>query len=251
MHGVEQDLEESHGVGESQRWVEQIAAHTGVECIIGTTNFRTHVPSGWMHWERYYFGSVLAATGLALGNGLGYICIPSSFSYRHQVAHGSTPLVDERYSTERTRVIHDGGEATRAQKVARILEWDRALVLKHLRVCIRNQGGAYNCGRCYKCVRTGIALRATGVWKEAQTFPDKSTESWARAAVHDHLVLTEENLTLARECGQDDDLIRLLDRIVRKQRRNSAMNVYVRNSPLEHLRPFARRARRWISWRRA
>ena len=110
------------------------------------TNLRTSLQRGedYLHWERHYHGSALAAVGLGLSPAFGFICIPSAFSYNHLVAHGSTPLVDEMYSTETLQIVHDGPEVTRAEKVARIIEWHGDLVLRHLRVCIKNRGGAYN-----------------------------------------------------------------------------------------------------------
>jgi hypothetical protein len=242
MHGIEQELGDSKGADQSQQRAEQIAATVGVECIVGKTNLRTLFP---LHWERYYFGSGLAATAVALSGGLGYACIPSSFTYRHQVPHGSTPLVDERFSTEAIRIVHDGGEASRAVKTARILEWNPPLVLQNLRVCIENAGGDFNCGKCYKCVRTGVALKAMGLWEQASTFPDKSTSHWDKVISDDHPVLTEENLDLARERGIDRELIARLERIVRKRRRLDGFATFVKSSPLEHLLPIFRRARRW------
>jgi hypothetical protein len=35
------------------------------------------------------------------------------------VTHGITSLVDEMYSTERLRIVHDGGNVSRAAKVAK------------------------------------------------------------------------------------------------------------------------------------
>jgi hypothetical protein len=240
MHGVERSLEDSQGVESSQRRVEQLARAAGVETIVGKTNLRTVFP---LHWEKYYFGSVLAATAVALSKGLGYVCIPSSFTYHHQVPHGSTPLLDDRFSTESVQIVHDGGEASRATKTQRIVEWDAPLVLSNLRVCIHNNGGDFNCGKCYKCVRTAIALKAIGVWDSAATFPDKSTDHWRRTVLADHPVLTFENLELARKSGLDDELVRQLERIVRRVNRYDAIAAYSRNSPLERLLPIYRRAR--------
>ena len=94
-------------------------------------------PEGRVHWERHYHGSALAGLGLAMSGLLSHVCIPSAFSYNHMVAHGSTPLLDEMFSTDRVRIVHDGAEVTRARKVAKILEWQRSLVLAHLRVCVK------------------------------------------------------------------------------------------------------------------
>jgi hypothetical protein len=248
MRGVETRLEGSAGVEETAAWVRRIADATGVEAIIGESNIRTHLqgPERNLHWERHYHGSALAAVGLGLSKHLAYVCIPSAFSYNHLVAHGSTPLVDEMYSTERLHLLHDGAEVTRPEKVARIVEWDRELVLTHLRVCIMNQGGAFNCGKCYKCVRTGIALRALGVWEQARTFPDKTMHHWEHTVAEDHLALTEENLQFAQERDADAQLVSMLRAVVRRHRRREGAVAFVKNSPLHTLLPIARQVRSFL-----
>jgi hypothetical protein len=167
---------------------------------------------------------------------LAFACIPSAFSYNHLIAHGSTPLVDEMYSTERLQIIHDGAEVTRATKVARIIEWDRDLVLAHLRVCLLNSGGPSNCGRCRKCVRTAVPLRVLGVWDQATTFPDKSTDHWEELLSEDHLELTEENLQFALEHGGDAELISMLRRVVRRKRWRNGLEVALDTPLLKPLR---------------
>ncbi|HEY1328681.1 MAG TPA: hypothetical protein VGI14_17215 [Casimicrobiaceae bacterium] len=251
LRGVEQRLEHTKGAEEAQAWVQSIAQSAGVGCITGVTNLRTTLqgPVGRVHWERHYHGSALAGIGLGLSGLLSYVCIPSAFSYNHMVAHGSTPLLDEMFSSDQVRVVHDGAEMTRARKVARILEWDRELVLSHLRVCIMNEGGAYNCGRCYKCVRTAIPLRVLGALDDARTFTDKSDAHWEGVLNGDHLVLIEENLDFAREAGADRNLISVLERVVRRRRRAQGAKEYVRNSSLARLLPAARAVRSWLAQR--
>lgn len=146
MHGVEQKLDHSEGTESSQQRAEKIAWMTGVECIVGKTNLRTVFP---LHWERYYVGTALAATAVALSEGLGYVCIPSSFTHLHQdfpTPHGTTPVVDERYSTEAIRVVHDGAEVTRAQKTASITGMEQA-------------AGARKSARMYRKRRRCVQLR--------------------------------------------------------------------------------------------
>lgn len=238
MRGVETRLSQSEGVDGSIRLAEEVAERLGVQCLIGETNIRTVVP---LHWEDYLFGSALAAIGLSLATGFDFVCIPSSFGYSHLVPHGSTVVVDELFSTECLSIVHDGAEVTRAQKVARCIEWDRALTLRYLRVCMRNSGGAHNCGHCYKCVRTAVALAAVGAWEDAETFQDKSRAHWEATMRKDHLAFTEQNLSLLEETRYDPALLRMVERTVRKVRREEALNEYVRNSPLEALRPLRRR----------
>lgn len=242
MHGVEQRLDESAGTDQSQQHAEQVAARIGIECVAGKTNLRTIFP---LHWERYYVGSALAAIAVALSRGFGYVCIPSSNTYGVQITTGTTPLVDERFSTETIRIVHDGSEVSRAEKTASIVKWDQALVLENLRVCFENAGGAFNCGKCYKCVRTATALKALGLWEQASAFPDKSTSHWRKVWSEDHLDYTIENLKFAREQGDNRELIEELEKIVRKQNRYTALATYLKNSPLECLLPTYRRIRQW------
>jgi hypothetical protein len=172
------------------------------------------------------------------------VCIPSSYSYRDFVIMGSTPLTDERFSTEYLQIVHDGAELERAEKVARLIEWDPDLVLAHLRVCALNYGGPYNCGRCWKCVRTMIPLQYLGVLDRAATFPDKSTAHWAAVAEADSLPFVEENLRFGQAHWPGHELTLLLERIVRRRRYRQAMKTAVESSPLRPLLPALLAARR-------
>jgi hypothetical protein len=249
MRGTETRLERLRGVDETEQAVREIAARVGATIIVGESNIRSVLqgPENSLSWERHYYGSALAAIALGLSQGLGFVCIPSAYSYNHLGAFGSTPLVDEMFSTERLQVLHDGGEATRARKVARIVEWDRDLIVQHLRVCLENRGGARNCGRCKKCVRTAVALRVLGVWNDARLFTDKRTEHWERAMAQDHLVLIEENLALAQEHGGDPELVSMLKRVIRRKQRRENLKRLLDRSPFHQLRPALVRMRDYWS----
>ena len=241
MRGIETELERTRGVEASERHAIEVANATGVQCIVGETNLRSHFP---IDWEARYMGSALAATGLALGRGLGYVCIPSSYTYRDMVIGGSTPLTDEMFSTPNTRILHDGADTPRPQKVERIVRWRRDLVLSHLRVCSRNFGGTFNCGECYKCVRTAIALEVLGIRTDSGIFTNSSTTHWGRVALTDKLSLIEENLEFARQHRSEAHLIDLLRRVVRRRRSRDALRALARNTPLEHLLWLA--PKRWL-----
>jgi hypothetical protein len=69
-------------------------------------------------------------------------------------------------------IVHHGCAASRIDKVRSFGEDDGSRdPLSWLRVCWRNPGGAYNCGRCPKCVSTMVALRMAGLLERAPTFP--------------------------------------------------------------------------------
>jgi hypothetical protein len=89
--------------------------------------------------------------------------------------HGSHPLLDPLFRTEEMELVHDGGEADRDEKVERIASHES--VAKHLRVCWRNTDGAYNCGRCEKCLRTMLSLLAVGALDRCATFGSELRES--------------------------------------------------------------------------
>ncbi|MGH8639698.1 MAG: hypothetical protein ACREUZ_21415 [Burkholderiales bacterium] len=234
MRGLEKPLDFLRGVEASQQLVETIAAAAGVRCIVGESNLRTYFDADWL---KIYSGSALAATALSLAGGFSHVCIPSTYSYRDQVPTGTTPLVDERYSTERVQVVHDGAELARPEKLRRILEWDRELVLNRLRVCVMNYGGAYNCCACRKCVRTMVPMQSLGVFKDASTFPNKSTSHWEEYVAGDPLPFVEENLEFARAHNGDPALAALLEQIVLRRRRKQALRTLLLNSPLHGLLP--------------
>ena len=72
----------------------------------------------------------------------------------------SHPALDPLWSTEAVEVVHDGAETRRVDKVAALAA--SPLALRYLRVCWENRGGAYNCGRCGKCMRTMVDLDLAG-----------------------------------------------------------------------------------------
>lgn len=240
MRGIETELDRTRGIDDSARHANQVASALGIDCIVGETNLRSHFR---MDWEKHYFGSALAATGLALGRGLSHICIPSSYSYRDMTPIGSTPLVDEMFSNGSIRILHDGAATPRPEKIASIVGWKRDLVLSHLRVCSRNFGGAFNCGECYKCVRTAIPLQVIGALEGSSLFENRSSDHWGRITVTDHLSLIEENLAFAEQRNADPELVELLRRITRRRRSRAALRTFVRNTPLKHLLWLA--PRRW------
>lgn len=214
MRGVETPIETTKGVEDSEEWVRRVADELGVKAIFGITNVRTHVMS---NWEKYDHGSALASIGLCLSPVIGHMCIPSAFSYGHQVPHGSSPLVDEMFSSDRMFIFHDGSEVTRAEKVASIIRWNKELGLLYLRVCLGNFGGAYNCGRCRKCLRTAIPLKVLGVLSDAETFMRKDDAHWEAILAKDHLELLRENYEFARRQGTDPKLTKMLNQALRKQ----------------------------------
>ncbi|HEU4891027.1 MAG TPA: hypothetical protein VFT47_05725 [Vicinamibacterales bacterium] len=243
MRGIEKPLDFARDVEASQRRAERIAAAAGVRCITGESNIRTYFEPDW---RRQYSGSALAACALSLANGFDSVCIPASYSYSDQVTIGTTPLTDERFSTEHLQIVHDGSELPRSEKTARIIEWDRDLVLAHLRVCVLNYGGDYNCCKCWKCVRTAIPLDYLGVLDAAQTFPDKTTDHWEAVLEADSMQCVEDNLRFGRTHNTKPELTALLETVVRRRHFRRGLRTAFENSPIRSLVPALLSARQRV-----
>ncbi len=181
----------------------KVGAHYNLDVVVGETNIRDVFP---LDWEDHYFGPGLAATALSLSNGFRNIYIPSSHSYAIFFHDPSSPLIDNLWSNEQTNIFHDGSEKERAEKIADLIVYD-SFALNHLRVCVSNEGGGYNCGKCWKCIRTMVTLEILGVLKDSTTFPNKLPRHYyteLRTYIPDSLEFTRENLKLAQRHGRKD-----------------------------------------------
>jgi hypothetical protein len=150
--------------------IKSVAAADGVGLTVVRSNIQGLVEPVLL-WD-YAHGGCLAAVGLFVRGAFRRIYIPSTHSVAEQIPWGSNLALDGHWSTESTTFVHDGTEATRLEKV--IGQIARSpLALGHLRVCFENEPGAYNCGRCDKCLRTMMNLYVAGVLEQSGTFPHR------------------------------------------------------------------------------
>ncbi len=92
------------------------------------------------------------------------VYIASSFTEgsKGHITCASDPSIDNYVRFGGTKVIHDGYEMTRLDKLRNISSWCKANdKYLHLRVCIGPRDGN-NCCHCEKCWRTILALYAIG-----------------------------------------------------------------------------------------
>jgi hypothetical protein len=148
--------------------IKSVAAADGIGLIVVRSNIQGLVEPILL-WD-YAHGGCLAAVGLFVRGAFRQIYIPSTHSVAEQIPWGSNLALDGYWSTESTAFVHDGTEATRLEKVTRQIARS-PLALGHLRVCFENEPGAYNCGRCDKCLRTMMNLYVAGVLEQSGTFP--------------------------------------------------------------------------------
>ncbi|MGH7857039.1 MAG: hypothetical protein ACREQY_06865 [Candidatus Binatia bacterium] len=210
VHGFELRQAEPSLREKILRGVREAASELGKPLLEVETNLRTF-SDPLCAWGWRYHGSALASVALLLSPRFHKIYIPGAHPYRHLAPWGSHPLVDPLWSTEGIEIVHDGCEATRAEKVARISGCET--VLRWLRVCFRNTNGAYDCGRCEKCVRTMISLRIVGALERCPTFESPlDLDAVRRLEIPDDNIrsLTRENLEAAESRGDDQALVEAL-----------------------------------------
>jgi hypothetical protein len=186
--------------------IRDIGAEADATVVEVETNLRS-LTDPILSWP-YSFGGGLAAVALCLRDGLGQVYIPSSLDVGHLLPVGSHPDIDPLWSTEALAFHHDGADVTRAGKVDREIA-KSPLALKHLRVCIANSGGEYNCGRCLKCLMTMVNLYAAGALDRAATFPnhvDAAVVKELTCKARSTKILWQENLEALQANDRDPGL---------------------------------------------
>lgn len=167
VHGFDVSLNDDPLRKKVSDALHEFSAQTGKAIVEVETNLRDFTNQHGA-WGEKIHGPALASVGLLLDSLLERIYIPSTNAYADLFPWASHPLVDPLWSTEAIQIIHDGCEASRFEKVAAIAGDDRAL--STLRVCWENRNGAYNCGKCEKCLRTMTALEILGTMNRCPTF---------------------------------------------------------------------------------
>jgi hypothetical protein len=182
VHGFDVPLHDAplrHAVSSSMRTAADALGLPLVEVEADLHRFAHEL----LPWSVYH-GSAMATVAHLLAPLADTFLFPASDTYATLSAYGSHPLLDPLWSSEGVSIVHDGCAASRMDKVRSFGEDDGGPdPLSWLRVCWRNPGGAYNCGRCHKCVSTMVALRVAGLLERATTFP--SSLDLARVAALD------------------------------------------------------------------
>ncbi len=148
--------------------VRQAAESLNKTLVVVHTDLRATSDRHGMSWGPLYHGAAMAHVAIALSDHVGTVLVPSSFVRGRTPPWGTHPDLDHHWATATSLLEHDAIDIPRPAKIARIAQDTTAM--EHLRVCWQNRGGAYNCGRCEKCLRTMLALRVVG--GRCRTLPD-------------------------------------------------------------------------------
>lgn len=213
LHGLEITLANETLFEQAVKSCRATADLLGKQLVTVTTNVRELAARHGIS-NHLYQGAILGSVALALGFRRMYV--GATFTTSNLIPWGSHPQLDPLWSSETSELVHDGIDARRSEKIARIAE--RPELLASLRVCLSNSA-EYNCGRCSKCLRTMTTLRLLGLTSPSLP-PMLSTWPIRRLVVAraSERIFLEDNLDLARQVG-DRAMTRALESCLRRARR--------------------------------
>lgn len=194
------------------------ADELGLTLHIAETNLR-EFSDPIIPWD-FYSECPLVAIALFFEPLFDRVLIAGDTDYETQPPMGSARLVDQLLSTEALEIVDAGGRTNREDRLERVAKHPAAQ--RTLRVCWENPDGAYNCGRCRKCMVTKISLEALGMREAVETFDpelDLDLLEDYEVAAPISLVFWEDALATVREHGRED-LARAVEPVVARGRRN-------------------------------
>jgi len=216
VHGVDVGLRDTRLRRQVSDMLERVGREFGVGVIEIESNIRGFLEFHQINWEVGH-GAAFACIGHLLAPNFRRIYIPSSFTYAELFPWGSHPMIDPLWSSEGLEFIHDGNEASRAQKATLLAQSDVAL--QSLRVCFHNLNSVYNCGHCEKCMRTMINLHAAGALARCTTFPNKlDLKRIKRLAIMKDAerAFLRENLRALENRPEERELYEILHRLLQR-----------------------------------
>ena len=215
-HGLDVPLDNHDLFSRVLATAQEFAQAHDVELIPVRTNVRAFTSD--TDWGHYAHGPCLAAVGHVLSPLLHTLYVASSYWFTTLKPWSSHPDIDSRWSSERIEFVHQGLEATRADKMLRIAASDVAL--RTLRVCWRNAENTFNCGRCEKCIRTMFALSCCGALERASRFPSRLDPALIAQLTlkPSEVPFWEDNLRLAGGRAADSRLVETLRRTLEGHR---------------------------------
>lgn len=191
--------------------IKKIARAEDAKLIEAESNIRAFIDP-ILDWGLSH-GGCLAATALCLRSGIELMYIPSSYTVEQEHPWGSHRLLDSHWSTEVITFIHDGFDTSRVGKVVKVVGHSET-ALEYLRVCWKEEGGSYNCGKCNKCLRTMVNLYAANALNESKTFPTTIDISLLEKARLDDadVMFVQENIEALKSTGGSKDIIEAYER---------------------------------------
>ncbi len=167
-----------------------------VHDLLLNVSYDRYVPVSWYYGVSHGLALLSLCAPIAFKEKVGKLYIASSDDEDHLMPLGSHPDIDNNVEWTGTKVVHDGCELTRQDKIGVIADYIKTEGRLYIRFCFQlNQGD--NCSRCEKCGRTIVGLELDGIDPnecgyvvKADTFP------WIKQNLMDGKWLTDDNLYL-------------------------------------------------------
>ncbi|HEX6206274.1 MAG TPA: hypothetical protein VFZ29_10775 [Solirubrobacterales bacterium] len=210
----------------------EAASELGLPLHVVDTNLR-ELSDPLIRWE-CNCTSALAAVAHFLGPLFDRVLIATDSDHETMPPMTSALMVDQLWSSENLEIADWGGRLSREQRTEAIAE--HPVVRRTLRTCWENLGGAYNCGRCRKCLLTMVSLEAIGARERVTAFPpDLDLSPLAESEISQPIALTlwEDLLDHARDRGRAD-LAAPLEAFVTKGRRTMGLAQSYRTRQSRH-----------------
>ncbi|HET9198545.1 MAG TPA: hypothetical protein VFN92_09875 [Solirubrobacterales bacterium] len=219
-------------VEEVETRLREAAAELGKTLHVVDTNVRD-LSDPLVRWEPY-FACPLIAISHFFAPLFDRVIVAGDIDFEIQPPMGATMLVDELWSSEEVEVVDWGGRFSRERRVEMIAA--HPVARRTLRTCWENKGGAYNCGRCRKCLLTMISLELNGALQAVETFPDElDLEVLAGTPLNQPIALAlwEDLLDHVRDEGRDD-IAPALEAFVAKGRSTMGLSQSYRTRQSRH-----------------
>jgi hypothetical protein len=203
VHGFDVPLHDAAFDGALRR-AEAITGSLSTELVPGRSNLKYLLPP----WGLTFSAGIPATLSLFERRFAGGLLTSSSaYENMHWIASedGSTPWSDHLFSSSTFRLASDLA-VTRVEKTQRLA--GEPVVWENLRVCWEGSDLSGNCGRCEKCIRQMLCMRACGL-EDFSAFSSPLSPGAVRATKLPMAVVVEEwrrcyERALERGLGEDE-----------------------------------------------
>ena len=176
LWGSDVKLWDEEGWKKVENHIISTATAFGIDYVTVKSEFRTYFVDlplniavkksgdGWWHGFQHGIGIISHAAPIAFALGKNIVYFASSFtaSDKGKVTCASDPTIDNHVRFVGTKVVHDGYEYARQDKIHNIVDYTKNTGTDvSLRVCWQSTGGS-NCCNCEKCWRTILGIYAEG-----------------------------------------------------------------------------------------
>lgn len=181
IHGSDIPLSKTEGLEYLSKTIDEFADKYGCENSFIRSNFRRcmnypnldnelpeNMKKSWWHQFQHGIGILSHAVIIAYGKKSEFIYMASTHSTYiadyldvDYVPCASSPIIDNRFRFASGRVVHDGYEYKRIDKLRNIIDYSKDNGAMNLRVCFISNDGA-NCSSCEKCSRSIFGLLSEG-----------------------------------------------------------------------------------------